>query len=215
MHMDRSFFRQLFNRPARPAEGLSAADSNVLEARANRGEADAKFSLGLRCATGCGAAPDYTEAARWYRKAAQSNHALAQFNLGIMYDLGQGMFPDKARSMSWLLKAACLGDPGGQHRVGLACQRASQGASADEAMEARIEAYKWLRLAAAQGYQPSDPAWRRMTLDMTHADVAEGNRRIAAFEATRPQIVPGAPANPDDVEQEETTAATALARALE
>jgi TPR repeat protein len=56
--------------------------------------------------------------------------------------------------------------------------------------ESKIEAYKWLHLAAAQGFQGSEAACETVALVMTREEVADGNRRAAAFEADhfdRPQ----------------------------
>src|SRR6266571_2085887 len=81
------------------------AASETTETLADRGDADAQFSVGFRFATE-GKAPDYAQAAHWYLKAANQNHALAQFNLGIMYGDGQGVLRDQAESLMWLRKAA-------------------------------------------------------------------------------------------------------------
>ena len=56
---------------------------------AERGVAEAQFSLGLKYANGEGAAQDYSQAELWYLKAAGQKHALAHFNLGVMYANGR------------------------------------------------------------------------------------------------------------------------------
>jgi TPR repeat protein len=145
-------------------------------------DAEVQFNLGLKFATDKGAAQDYGQAATWYRKAAEQNHSLAQFNLGVMYDRGQGVARDAAQSAVWFDRAAKLGDAGAQFHLGDSCQRASFKQAPAEAAESRIEAYKWYRLAAAQGYRDSAKAWTNLTLNMTRADVAIGNQRVAAFE---------------------------------
>ena len=171
--MDQPFFRRLFSRPEKPAV-------ETTETRAGHGDAEAQFSLGLRFAQE-GAAQDYAQAAQWYLKAADQSHALAQFNLGIMYAAGQGMPRNEAESMVWMQKAADLGDAGAQYNIGLRHHRASLDGLAEAAPESRIQAYKWLQLAAAQGYRGSAAAWAFVALKMTREDVADGGRRIAAF----------------------------------
>jgi hypothetical protein len=57
-------------------------------------------------------------------------------------------------------------------------------------LESKIEAYKWYRLAVAQGYRDSDTASATLVANMTRADVATGNRRVAAFKIERPQLFP-------------------------
>jgi TPR repeat protein len=172
--MNISFFRRWFNGAAIPTQ------ENV-ETQAERGDADAQFSLGLRFANGSGPALDYPQAARWYLKAAEQSHALAQFNLGVMYAEGQGMAPDKAQSMLWFDRAANLGDPAAQYRLGITHHRASLDPAPANASESRIEAYKWLQLSDDQGYRDSDMARGLVTLQMTKEEVADGNRRVAGF----------------------------------
>lgn len=146
-------------------------------------DADVQFSLGLKFASGAGAAQDYAQAADWYRKAAEQNHGLAQFNLGIMYANGQGVVRDDAQSTVWFGRAANLGDAGAQYKMGRRCQRASMDGSSTDAPEARIEAYKWFQLAAAQGYKESEGAYAMVTFKMTREDVTEANERVALFSA--------------------------------
>ena len=148
----------------------------------NYGDAEVQFGMGLKFATDLGAAQNYGQAAEWYHKAAAQNHSLAQFNLGVMYARGQGVARDAAQSAIWFGKAAQLGDAGAQFNLGDSYQRASFGQAPSEASESRIEAYKWYRLAAAQGYKDSDKAWITLVLNMTRADVTTGNQRVAAFE---------------------------------
>ena len=146
-------------------------------------DAEVQFGLGLKFASGAGVPQDYAQAADWYRKAAEQNHGLAQFNLGTMYANGQGVARDDAQSLVWFGRAANLGDAGGQYKMGRNCHRISMDGSPAAAPEARIEAYKWYQLAAAQGYKNADGAYATLTFKMTRADVAEAIRRVAGFSA--------------------------------
>lgn len=170
------FFNRLFGAQPKPVSDTL----ETLETRANRGEADAQFSLGVKFANE-GAAQDYAQAAHWYLKAAEQSHGLAQFNLGMMYAMGQGMPRDEAKALVWIQTAANLGDAGAQYRLGMKHHRASFGVSAEPAAQSRIEAYKWLHLAAVQGYVGSEAARGFVSLNMTIADVTEGTRKAAAF----------------------------------
>ena len=174
--MDTPFFRRLFSRPEKPA----GETTETTESKADHGDADAQFSLGLRFSRE-GVTQDYAQAVEWYQKAAHQSHSLAQFNLGIMYEAGQGVARDEAKSMGWMQKAADLGDAGAQYHLGMKHHRASIEGLPEDAAESRIQAYKWLQLAAAQGYRSSEGAWAFVTLNMTREDVADGGRRIAAF----------------------------------
>jgi len=175
------FFRRLFSRPEKPAV-------DATEAKAVHGDAEAQFSLGVKFARD-GATQDYLQAAEWYLKAADQSHSLAQFNLAIMYASGQGVVRDDVKSMGWMQKAADMGDAGAQHHIGMKLHRASLAALPEAAPESRIEAYKWLQLAAAQGYRGSKAAWAFVALSMTREDVADGGRRIAAFVPVQAQQV--------------------------
>ena len=124
---------------------------------------------------------DLLHAAQWYRKAADQNHYLAQFNLGVMYASGQGVLRDDAAAVMWIRKAAEGGDAGAQFNLGTRCHRASVSGLERDATESRIEAYKWLNLAAAQGYRNSDAVCERVILDMTCDEVTEGNHRATRF----------------------------------
>ena len=177
MSMDTPFFRRLFSRPQKPAV-------ETTETKADLGDAEAQFGLGLKFAQE-GAGQDYAQAAQWYLKAANQSHPLAQFNLAVMYAAGQGVPRDEAKSMEWMRKAADLGDAGAQYHLGIKHHRASLDGLPEAAPESRIEAYKWLQLASAQGYRSSQAAWGFVALGMTHEDVVDATRRIAAFVPVR------------------------------
>ncbi len=176
--MEKSWLGKIFS-PAQKIE-TAAVPTNV-----DYANAEVQFGLGLKFANGAGAARDYSQAADWYRKAAEQNHALAQFNLGTMYARGQGVAKDDAQSAIWFGRAANLGDAGGQYNMGRTCQRASLDGLPAEASGARIEAYKWFQLAAAQGYKNSEGAFATVTFKMTCDDVAEAIQRVARFSAAK------------------------------
>jgi TPR repeat protein len=141
-------------------------------------EADTQCARGLWCANQVGT-PNYTEAAVWYRKAADQGHPLAQCNLGVMYAIGQGLDRDDVQAALWFEKAASRGDGGAQFNLGRMCHRASLDKRSDSTGESRIEAYKWFRLASDQGYQGADIALTLLFKGMSSEEVTEGNRRAA------------------------------------
>jgi hypothetical protein len=181
--MERTWYQRLFSRPP-------AFDREALIAKAEGGDPDAQFGLGIQYGSGLGALRDPGQAAQWYRRAADQDHPLAQFNLGMMYADGDGVPRDDAESFAWLWKAAEQGDAGAQHQMGIRCQRATFVALQADVGEARIEAYKWFHLAAAQGYRGSELACEGMNLKMTRLQVAEGNRRAATFQPLTPRCEP-------------------------
>jgi TPR repeat protein len=121
-----------------------------------------------------------------YLKAAESGHVMAQGNLGLMYSTGDGVGRDDAQAQHWFDRAAAQGYATAQFHLGRRCHRASLTLPEGEAREARIEAFKWLQLASAQGHPNAEASRERVNISMSGDDVAEGNRRIEAFVA-RPE----------------------------
>jgi len=161
-------------------------DSEATRARADQGDVDAQFALGLKYGPAGGEFQDLVQSAEWYRKASEQNHPLAQFNLGLMYAKGEGVPQDHAEAVRWIRRAAQQGDAGAQFNLGMRYHRASVWGLQLDALEPKIEAYKWLQLAAAQGYKGSAEACERMTLGMTIEEVAKGSQGVAAFVAGKP-----------------------------
>ena len=62
-----------------------------------------------RMSTGRVLAQNYGEAARWYRKAAERDHAAAQNFLGAMYASGRGVAQDYIQAAEWYRRAANQG----------------------------------------------------------------------------------------------------------
>ena len=165
--------------------GRRKFDLKATRTKADEGDAEAQFAMGLNYGCAEGDLQDLVQAAQWYRRAADQNHPLAQFNLGLMYTKGEGVPQDEARAVAWMRKAAEQGDAGAQFNLGMRYHRASVWGLQLDALESNVEAHKWLQLAAAQGYKGSTEACERMTLGMNREEVAEGNRRAAAFVAAK------------------------------
>ncbi len=103
---------------------------------------------------------NYTEAMRWYRKAAEQNHAEAQYALGRCYEMGEGVVKDQAEAVKWYRKAAEQGDADAQYRLGM-CYQDGRGVVKDEA-----KAEKWQDKARDQ--------WRKSAedrLEVAHVDL--------------------------------------------
>jgi len=88
---------------------------------------------------------DFSEAAKWYRAAADHGDAEAQFRLGILYYFGQGVPQDNGEAVKWYRRAA---------EQGVALAQGSLGAmygSGRGVPQNYGEAVKWYRRAAEQG----------------------------------------------------------------
>ena len=66
----------------------------------------AQSNLGVIYAKGRGVPQDYTEALKWYRRAADQGDADGQLNLGGMYYKGLGVPKDYVLAYMWLILAA-------------------------------------------------------------------------------------------------------------
>jgi non-specific serine/threonine protein kinase/serine/threonine-protein kinase len=93
-----------------------------------------------------GALKDYSDALRWFRKAAAGGSALAMANLGFCYRDGEGVAKDYAEAISWFRKAADGNDEAGMFGVGYLYEQ-GWGVSTDYK-----EASRWYRKAAEAGH---------------------------------------------------------------
>jgi uncharacterized protein len=91
-----------------------AADLNQLTTKANAGDADAQYKLGVMYNTGNGALQDLDQAFQWFSKAARQGHAGSMHNLGIAYYNGSilgGHIPhNEELAWVWFTLAAEKGD---------------------------------------------------------------------------------------------------------
>jgi hypothetical protein len=149
-----------------------------LRRKAELGDADAQYSLGVSYREGKGVDRDYAQAVVCWRRSAGQGHASAQSALGFMYASGQGISKDDARAVEWYRRAAEQGIARAQFNLGVLYGQ-GQGVAQDH-----VEAYKWMSLAAA--LEESAAARDRLAQQMTAAQIAEAERRArewtAAFE---------------------------------
>jgi len=141
-----------------PSEGAEASekqpeaqqiDFETLRAKADSGDANSQYHLGLRYQTGNGVGNDFAEAVKWFRKAAEQNYAPALNDLGLAYIKGNGVAEDHVEAVKWFRKAAEQGRRGSQYNLGL-CYANGEGVGRD-----LVEAVKWFRKAAEQNYAPA------------------------------------------------------------
>ena len=87
-----------------------------------------------------------SQAAAWYRKAADQDHLVAQLNLGLLYDNGQGVRQDHVEAAAWYRKAAEQGNADAQFNLG-GLYNDGQGVRKSYARAAA-----WYEKAAGQGH---------------------------------------------------------------
>jgi uncharacterized protein len=123
----------------------------------------------------------------WYRKAADQGYASAQSNLGLLYERGQGVRQSDAEAVKWYTLAANQGKVGSQYSLGRMYAKGKVGGKQE-----LVQAYKWLKLAAA-GF-PESSAYRSHALknlalaasQMTLAQLAEAENFVGAWQPIKP-----------------------------
>ncbi|TNJ03450.1 hypothetical protein CF115_18755 [Aeromonas veronii] len=121
-----------------------SAEISTLIEKAEQGDAQARFQLGLKYSNGEEVQQNYEEAAKWYRKAAEQENAAAQNNLGIAYEKGLGVQQNDEEAVKWYHKAAEHELTVAQRNLGL-MYRNGRGVPQDDQ-----EALKWFKKAAEQ-----------------------------------------------------------------
>jgi TPR repeat protein len=149
-----------------PTQAQYLEASKELFAKAERGDAEAQYQLGLkyeRYANELGISgadsvtggrevinQNFAEAVKWWHRAAAQGHKEAQFKLGVSYHNGEGVEKNDAEAVKWWHKAAAQGHSTAQFNLGI---RYHQGAGVEKNY---AEAAKWYSMAAAQGYELPD-----------------------------------------------------------
>jgi hypothetical protein len=112
-----------------------------LRARAETGDADAQWTLGVQYHNGEGVPQDDSEATQWFLRAAEQGHVIAQATMGAYYWAGRGVPQDLSKAYFWSALALARGDEGSKSRLeGLASQMTRAEISA-----ARQQADDWIR----------------------------------------------------------------------
>jgi TPR repeat protein len=179
----------------------------------------AEHNLGLLFAGASGNPPDFAEASKWFRKAADHGIADAQYNLGVLYLEGKGVEQNQTQAAEWFKKAALRGLPDAMLDYGVLVYRgegvqknetigiqwlmlaAQHGVPIAQNRLARlyangdsdpVEAAKWHILArkGGKGDQLLDDYIARLTPEQ----IAEAEKRAAAFRPTPAKVQDGATA---------------------
>ena len=124
---------------------FSQQELSALEQQAANGDAAAQCGLGLIYKEGQGIPPNDTQAAFWFRKAAEQGDAKAQVILGALYNNGVGVPKDETQAVFWYRKGVEQDDAEAQDALG-DIYDGGRGVSRDYA-----EAALWYRKAAEQG----------------------------------------------------------------
>ncbi len=109
-------------------------------------EAQAQYDLGIRFIQEGPQAPNYVEAAKWFRRAAEQGHPAAQYSFGLRYLFGQGVAKDPQAAIYWLQRSAEQGFAAAEFSLGL---RFYWGQGVRKDLQ---QARDWFEKAARQGH---------------------------------------------------------------
>jgi localization factor PodJL len=134
---------------AAPAQLPDAIGGPVLRAAALKGDPRAAYEIGLRYAEGRGVASNYTEAAKWYERAAQGDVVPAMFRLGTLHEKGLGTTKDMTAARRFYEQAAARGNAKAMHNLAvIEADGGNKGPNYKVAAE-------WFRKAAERGIADS------------------------------------------------------------
>jgi TPR repeat protein len=129
---------------APPKTNTQTDEIAELRARAEQGDAEAQYNIGVMYSDGRGVPQDETQATAWFRKAAEQGHTDAQFCLGVMYENGLGVPRDNAQAVVWYCRAAEHGDADALFELGV-MYAFGQGVPQNF-----VEAFMWMHLATCR-----------------------------------------------------------------
>ncbi len=128
-------------------EALSAEQQGLVELyqKAEQGDAEAQFTLGVKAELGRGIAVSEATAVKWYTAAANGGNANAQWFLGRLYAKGKGVEQSNKTAFLWYQKAAEQNQRNAQYLLGVMYEKG-------EGVEASKEtALMWYQKAAESG----------------------------------------------------------------
>ena len=156
----------------------SSSEFGATKAKAETGDAQAQYNLGVCYDQGQGVAQDHAEAVKLYREAADQGFAEAQNELGLCYfwtGEGLGVARGFVEAVKWYREAANQGYAEAQCNLGR-CYLFGQGVSQDY-----VQAYKWFNLAAAQGNTNASMFLPGIALRMSPEAIAKAERLSGEF----------------------------------
>ena len=118
---------------------------------------------------------NYTQAAAWFRKAAELGRADAQYNLALICYDGLGVTQNYQEALSWFTQAAEQGHVESQWNLGRMYFR-GQGVAQNF-----VAAYTWWSIAATNGFSEANDDKAIAEESMTVEQIAEGQRRAIAW----------------------------------
>lgn len=142
---------------------------------AEKGLPAAQNRLGLMYDLGLGVEQDFSEAFKWYRKAAEQGLPMAQRNLANLYYSGRGVTRNNAEGIKWFRRAAEQGDTQSQNQLGT-LYALGKGVPKDI-----VQACLWFTVSAASGDEYGLKGRETIIQLMSAEQIAESERLASAL----------------------------------
>jgi TPR repeat protein len=166
-----------------PSAAVEATARHALVIQARQGDAEAQWHLGSLYVRGEGVPQDDTEAAQWYRRAAEHGHVGAQGSLAMMYSSGLGVPRDIREAAKWYREAAEHGDADSQVIV------AAMYYTGTCVPRSKIRAYQWATIAISNPSLSTEDRdglqedLDRLTAKMTSTEIAKAEKRVKQWQS--------------------------------
>ena len=125
-------------------------DSENLVGKANAGDAESQYRLGLNYIYGNDVPKDAAKAAEWFKLAADQDYLPARRELGILLASGEGVEKDMEKAIAYLGEAADQLDPSALYHLGLMYEH---GIGVEKDLQ---KAVRMLAYAAEMGFPGAD-----------------------------------------------------------
>lgn len=168
---------------------------DVLREKAAAGDAESAFYLGNEYFYGENRPVNYTLAAYWYKKAAETGIPEAQFNYAGCLEAGRGVGKDLAEAFSWYKKAADQDFAPASFRVAMFYRSGVPGKGGALLLQPDVKtALKMLEELAAKQFEPAELELAAMKMGKTrsaddHADAFSLLKRVAARKNCQPKAL--------------------------
>lgn len=165
------------------AKGDYAAAHQLWTKLAEKGSADALYSLGQLYRRGEGVEKNPGTAKTYYGKAARMGHSFAQSNLGTLYFMEDP--PNLDQAIKWWKEAASNGEPNSQYRIGVLYF------NGDDLPVDQVTGYAWMLHAVAQGHQDASRLKKEMESYLSLEQIDEAKQLMAGLlQATKTEATP-------------------------
>lgn len=151
------------------------ANISELKNKAEQGNAEAQYSLGVCYRCGDGVEKNLEEAIKWYKKAAEQGYAKAQYNLAVCYDSEYGVEKNVEKAVKWYRKSAEQGYARAQHNLGICYY------NADGVIQNNVKALAWVCAAYANGDNGTTKAIRIIRQKMTSAQIEQALKLAKSY----------------------------------